>query len=88
MPPLANAVICTTPVVTTDEEELDTDDELRDEELTDDGPQKPELQDEWVLWLDDDRLLADVPGTELLVLGTTELLLDTLLDDTGTTTLV
>lgn len=46
MPPLANAVICTTPVVTTDEEELDTDDELGDDELTDDGPQKPELQDD------------------------------------------
>lgn len=79
IPPLASAVICTTPVVTTDEEELDTDDELTDEELTEEG-----VMDDWVLWLEvDDRLLADVLGAELLVLGA-----ELLLEETGTTTLV
>ena len=81
MPPLANAVIFTTPVVTAaDDDTLDTDDDERlDETLLDDTLLGAELLTDVVTELDTDERLLDM--TLLTLLGT-------LLEDTGVATLV
>ena len=84
MPPLATATICTTPVVTTEEEELDTDDELlKDDETTLEDRLDDRLADE-VLALLGVYTSEDVAADQLVTDDVDEL--EELAEDTGTTT--